>query len=64
MKLTSLASRVDRLEQYADPKPAIVVVGARPGETREAAMHRARIEHRVRHGRPVLVFCDQHDESL
>jgi hypothetical protein len=59
-----LASRVDRLEQQADPQPAIIIVGAPRGETQQAAMERARAEHRARHHRPVLIFADPHDETL
>ena len=64
MKLNTLASRVARLEQQADSQPAIIMVSARDGETEDAAMGRARVEHRVRHNRPVLIFADAHDETL
>lgn len=63
MKLGSLASRVDRLEQQVDPKPGVIIVCARDGETEAAAMERAIVEHRVKHNYPVLIFCNELDAA-
>ncbi len=61
---SSLASRVERLEQQIDPKPEVIIVCARGGESEAAATERAAVEHKVRHNYPVLIFCDEVDAAL
>lgn len=64
MKTTSLAARIERLEQLAGATPSFIVVCRRFGESQSEARERAIKENGAGPAYQSVVFIDEVDAAL